>query len=100
MELDENFKRLVKELGHAINETIADSERISEIMGCIRASGYDLFLVLEVTVGFNRRNETSLARRPKSTPQRTQSQETEFRLNNHDTQFLRALKISVDEEES
>ena len=98
MELDENFKRLVKELGHAINETIADSERISEIMGRIRASGYDLFLVLEVTVGFNRRNETSLARRPKSSPQR--SQEAEFRLNNHDTQFLRALKISVDEEES
>ncbi len=96
MDLDENFKRLVKELGHAINESLADSERIADVMGRIRAAGYDLFLVLEVTIGFNKRGEANLVHRQKLSPE--QRHETEFHLTNQDTQFLRALKISVDED--
>ena len=97
MELDETFKRLVKELGYAINESLSDSERISEVMGRIRAAGYDLFLVLEVTIGFNKRDEASLVHRQKLTT--SKQRDAEFRLTNHDAQFLRALRISVDEQE-
>lgn len=96
MELDENFKRLVKELGQAINESLADSERIADVMGRIRAAGYDLFLVLEVTIGFNKRGEANLVHRQKLSPD--QRRETEFHLTNQDAQFLRALKISVDDD--
>ncbi len=98
MELDETFKRLVKELGDAINDSLADSERIAEVLGRIRAAGYDLFLVLEVTIGFNKRGEANLVHRQKlhadtkSNPQ--------FRLTTQDTQFLRALKIHIDEDAS
>ncbi len=96
MELDEQFKKLVKELGHAINDSLADSERIAEVMGRIRAAGYDLFLVLEVTVGFNRRGEgKSLSPQEGSQESATRA---EFRFSNQDTQFLRALRISIDEE--
>lgn len=96
MELDDNFKRLVKELGHAINESLAESERIADVMGRIRSAGYDLFLVLEVTIGFNKRGEANLVHRQKLTPQ--ERRETEFHLSNQDTQFLRALKISVEDD--
>ena len=68
MDLDDNFKRLVKELGNAINDSLADSERIAEVMARIRAAGYDLFLVLEVTIGFNKRGETSLVHRQSALP--------------------------------
>jgi hypothetical protein len=95
LELDENFKRLVKELGHAINESLSDSERIAEVMGRIRAAGYDLFLVLEVTIGFNKRGEANLVHRQKLSPQ--QRRDPEFNLTSQDAQFLRALKIVVDE---
>lgn len=95
MELDENFKRLVKELGHAINESLSESERIAEVMGRIRAAGYDLFLVLEVTIGFNKRGEANLVHRQKLSPQ--QRRDPEFHLTSQDAQFLRALKIVVDE---
>lgn len=95
MELDENFKRLIKELGTAINESLSDSEKIAEVMGRIRAAGYDLFVVLEVTIGFNKRGETNLVHR--QTLSAEQHRHTEFRLTNQDAQFLRALKISVDE---
>ena len=97
MELDDQFKRLVKELGNAINESLGESEAISEVMGRIRAAGYDLFLVLEVTIGFNKRGETSLVHRQKLSAD--QHHDAVFHLTNQDAQFLRALKISVEEGE-
>ena len=96
MQLDDNFKRLIKELGNAINESLSDSESIAEVMGRIRAAGYDLFLVLEVTIGFNKRGEANLVHRQKIAP--GPHRETQFRLTNQDAQFLRALKISVEDE--
>lgn len=95
MELDDNFKILVKELGQAINDSLADSERIAEVLARIRTAGYDLFLVLEVTVGVDRRGEDKLILR--QTNAQDASGDIEFHFTNQDTQFLRALRISVDE---
>ena len=96
MELDENFKRLIKELGDAINESLSDSDRIAEVMSRIRSAGYDLFLVLEVTIGFNKRGEVNLVHRHKLDADVHTG--PEFHLTTQDTQFLRALKIVVDED--
>jgi hypothetical protein len=97
LELDDNFKRLVKELGSAINESLSESDRIAEVMGRIRSAGYDLFLVLEVTIGFNKRGEGNLVHRQRLSPEQ-RKEPPEFHLTNQDAQFLRALKISVEEE--
>ena len=96
MELDENFKRLIKELGDAINESLSESEKISDVMSRIRHSGYDLFLVLEVTIGFNKRGELNVVHRRKIDSD--DQSDPEFRLTTQDTQFLRALRIVVDED--
>ena len=96
MELDDNFKILIKELGSAINKSLSDSGEIAEVMGRIRAAGYDLFLVLEVTIGFNKRGEANLVHRQKLSPE--QRQDSEFRLTNQDAEFLRELKIAVEKE--
>ena len=96
MELDENFKRLVKELGDAINESLSESDRIADVMTRIRNAGYDLFLVLEVTIGFNKRGEVNLVHRQKLNAEGRAN--PEFHLTSQDTQFLRALKIVVDED--
>ncbi len=95
MELDDNFKRLVKELGQAINDSLADSERISDVMGRIRAAGYDLLLVLEVTIGFNQRGEKSQVHRGKLDSDSAVAEG--LHLNADDAQFLRALKITIEE---
>ena len=96
MELDDTFKRLIKELGSAINESLSDSPKIAEVMDRIRSAGYDLFLILEVTIGFNKRGEANLVHRQKLTtdPRRI----PEFQITNHDAQFLREMKISVEED--
>jgi len=98
LELDENFKRLIKELGQAINESLAESENISEVMGRIRSAGYDLFLVLEVTIGFNKQGETSTIHRQDISPE-AHPKEPQFQLTPQDAQFLRSLKIVVENDE-
>ena len=97
MELDNNFKQLIKELGQAINESLADSDSISEVMGRIRSAGYDLFLVLEVTIGFNKQGESGTVHRQDLTADTTAAV-PEFLLTTEDAQFLRSLKIVVEKE--
>src|ERR1700721_2972867 len=55
--VDEPLKRLMQELGNAINDSLSESDRIAEAIGEIKRAGYDVFLVLEATIGFNRRDE-------------------------------------------
>jgi len=97
LEIDDNFKRLINELGHAINDSLSESEAISEVMARIRAAGYDLFLILEVTVGFNRKGESNLVHRQKLGP--GEHGDSTFELTSQDAQFLRGLKIAVDGDE-
>jgi hypothetical protein len=94
LEIDDDFKRLINELGHAINDSLSESEAISEVMTRIRAAGYDLFLILEVTVGFNRKGETNRVHRRKLDPDGQRG--STFELTSQDAQFLRGLKIAVD----
>src|SRR5579871_5840507 len=55
--VDEPLKNLMQELGNAINDSLSESDRIAEAIGEIKRAGYDVFLVLEATIGFNRRDE-------------------------------------------
>src|SRR3989475_12691565 len=59
--LEERLKHLMQELGNAINDSLSESDRIAEAIGEIKRAGYDVFLVLEATIGFNRRDENSAA---------------------------------------
>ena len=52
--MNTRFKQLVKELGDAINGSLAESEQIALVISRIKEEGFDVFLVLEATVGFNR----------------------------------------------
>ena len=55
--MEERLKSLMQDLGNAINESLSDSERIAEAIGEIKRAGYDVFLVLEATIGFNKRED-------------------------------------------
>jgi hypothetical protein len=55
--MDEKLKQLMQDLGNAINESLSDSEAIAQAIGEIKRAGYDVFLVLEATIGFNKRQE-------------------------------------------
>ena len=92
MELNREFKRLIEELGAAINESLAESERISEVMTRIKAAGYDLFLVLEVTIGVDKRGSGDVLHRHKI------GKRTRFLITGDDVEFLKALQITLDDD--
>src|SRR5437016_3960397 len=56
--VEEKLKDLMQELGNAINESLSDSDRIAAAIGEIKRAGYDVFLVLEATIGFNKREDS------------------------------------------
>ncbi len=93
--MDDNLKDLMQELGNAINESLSDSERIAAAIGDIKRAGYDVFLVLEATIGFNKREED--AEEPTTTPE-TFDATGKVTWNSQDTKFLKALKISLDDD--
>jgi hypothetical protein len=99
--VEEKLKVLMQELGNAINESLSDSDRIAAAIGEIRRAGYDVFLVLEATIGFNKRDESETAETDTEAPaERSSVREprAKIRWTSQDQKFLRALKIAVDEE--
>ena len=94
MEPDDNFKKLMKDLGAAVNDALADSEEISEAIQNVRNSGYDVFLVLEATIGFNRRSKTQSTEEIEDSVIRS---EIDLKVNAQDMKFLKSLKIKVDD---
>jgi uncharacterized protein (UPF0335 family) len=89
------MKDRIKQLGDAINETLSSSDRIAEAIAAIKSEGYDVFLVLEATVGFNKQ-ENEEKGEAEEIDGNTAIPELE--VNAQDVRFLKSLKISVDEE--
>jgi hypothetical protein len=93
----------MQELGNAINDSLSESDRIAEAIGEIKRAGYDVFLVLEATIGFNRRDENAEEEEEptevtEEQPKRTFEAAGKIKFTSQDHRFLRALKIAVDEE--
>jgi hypothetical protein len=93
----------MQELGNAINDSLSESDRIAEAIGEIKRAGYDVFLVLEATIGFNRRDENSddddeEVEAVEEEPKRTFEATGKIKFTSQDHRFLRALKIAVDDE--
>lgn len=101
--MDEPLKHLMQELGNAINDSLSESDRIAEAIGEIKRAGYDVFLVLEATIGFNRRDDNSPDENEEELELRDEPKRFEatgkIKFTSQDHRFLRALKIAVDSEE-
>lgn len=103
--MEDRLKELMQELGNAINESLSDSDRIASAIGEIKRAGYDVFLVLEATIGFNKRDEAGddesegegEAEQPATKPRFETT--GKIRLTSQDQKFLKALKIAIDEEQ-
>ncbi len=80
LQMDDRLKQLLRELGHAINDTVSDSERIAEAIANVRAAGFDIVLRLDATIGLARRDAEQI------------------KITSLDRKFLESLHIRVDEE--
>ena len=98
MDMDDNLKQLMKELGSAINESLSDSEPIAQAISNIKGAGYNVFLVLEATIGFNKRDEDDEQAEPGEDSDAIEIRAGGLELTPQDTKFLRSLKISFEDE--
>lgn len=118
--MEESLKPLLQELGNAINDSLSDSDRIAEAVAAIKRMGYDVYLVLEATIGFKKReltqegeedgdgsqDETSgeepigLEEKKEIEDQRTlfNQGKGQIKFTSQDNSFLRALKISHEDD--
>jgi hypothetical protein len=85
LQLDDHLKNLLRELGHAINDTVSESERITGAIAGVRAHGYDIVLKLDATIGLAKRDAAGNAEPPS-------------KLTTQDRRFLESLRIQVDQE--
>ena len=94
--MDDKIKQLLRDLGTAINESISGSDDVNRHMQKIRDEGYDLYVVLDATIGLNKQDAeehepapaTALVARNAST-----NKEAQFRINVNDLSLLRSLGI-------
>ena len=84
----------MRKLGEAINESISSSRSIADVIESVKASGYDVFMVLEVTVGLNRSGEQAGSSETVSRPA-SEAAEPELRISRQDARFLESMKISI-----
>jgi len=89
--MDDRLKDLIKNLGDAIIESLSVSYQLTEAISEIKNAGYDVFMILEATVGFNKREESGDQESKPSQPVGL------AKWNSQDQAFLGAMKISLDE---
>src|SRR3984885_13553581 len=114
LQLDDRLKQLLKELGHAINDSVSESDRITEAIAGVRAAGYDIVLKLDATIGLARRESnpdriTSTDRRfleslhiqvdQEVLEEEERREAKQIEITPQDVRFLKSLKISLDEPE-
>lgn len=94
-DLEDRLKSLMQDLGNAINESLSESDRIGEAIGEIKGAGYDVFLVIEATIGFNKREHEE-----GEEPEAVQTTSAgKIRLTSQDQRFLKELCIKVEDSE-
>lgn len=94
MELDDNLKELLKNLGQAINESVGESDKVAEAIRDIHEAGYDVFMILEATIGFHHREEEETLGGGRV--ETTKLPSGELTLTSQDAQFLKSLRIRLE----
>jgi hypothetical protein len=84
---------MMRELGDAINNSLSDSDEIADVIARIKAGGYDVFVVLEATIGFNQHDANE------SESEVPQLSSADFKITSQDLKFLKSLRIRVEDEE-
>jgi hypothetical protein len=90
-DVDDRIKQLLRDLGTAINESISGSDDVNKQIQKIRDEGYNLYVVLDATIGLNRQEEGEAV--PAEVVAVKSSKDVQFRININDLALLRSLGI-------
>ena len=89
MEIDDEAKQIVQDLGTAINSAVERSTQVAEAIERLREAGYEMELTLRLEIALRQQSEDD----------ETESQEAALELTDEDMRTLRRMKIRIDAEE-
>ena len=88
MEIDDDAKEIVREIGTAINESVENSTKVAEAIERLREAGYEMELTLRLEIGL----------RPHSGEEDNETDGASLELTEEDLQILQRMKIRIDPE--
>jgi hypothetical protein len=88
MEIDDEAKEIVREIGSAINESVENSKQVADAIERLREAGYEMELTLRLEIGL----------RPHAGDDETENDRTTLDLTEEDLQVLQRMKIRIDPE--
>jgi hypothetical protein len=94
--VDDKIKQLLRDLGTAINESISGSDDVNRHIQRIRDEGYNLYVVLDATIGLNKQGDEDDPQPPTASAElvvRDENKDVQFRINVSDLSLLRGLGI-------
>ena len=88
MEIDDDAKEIVREIGSAINESVENSKQVADAIERLREAGYEMELTLRLEIGL----------RPHAGEDENENDHTTLDLTEEDLQVLQRMKIRIDPE--
>ena len=88
LEIDDDAKEIVREIGTAINESVENSSKVAEAIERLREAGYEMELTLRLEIGL----------RPHSGDEDGEAGGASLDLTDEDVQVLQRMKIRIDPE--
>ena len=88
MEIDDEAKEIVRDIGTAINESVENSPRVAEAIERLREAGYEMELTLRLEIGL----------RPHAGDDENSTDAANLDLTEEDLQILQRMKIRIDPE--
>jgi hypothetical protein len=86
LEIDDDAKEIVREIGTAINESVESSTKVAEAIERLREAGYEMELTLRLEIGL----------RPHAGEDESSEDGTKLDLTEEDLQVLQRMKIRID----
>ena len=88
MDIDDEAKEIVRDIGTAINESVENSSKVAEAIERLRDAGYEMELTLRLEIGL----------RPHAGDEETETEKASLDLTEEDLQVLQRMKIRIDPE--
>ena len=89
MDINDEAKEIVQELGTAINSAVEKSSEVAEAIERLREAGYDMELTLRLEIALRQHLQD----------EEIESEDTSLELTDEDMRTLRRMKIRIDAEE-
>jgi hypothetical protein len=94
LEINDDAKELVQEIGEAINAAVERSPEVADAISRLRAAGYEMELTLKLEIGLREVGAADLHDAPEA-----DEPDTTLELTDEDRRTLRSMKIRFDESE-